>query len=183
MGFFKMMFKTSCIASHLHYNNIFMHYRCVLYLLQCCVLVGLDWAKPMMHLFLHVTCHMFMHSHAYVPSILYILIYLLFWYFSDCLPLFLSFFHLVASWNLNENLFRPRILFVLGHLLPLTPLHLTFGSMMRRLVRTSRRTFPDEAFIRNAKSFYRTSPILIYPLLFTVEIGSHCMASWSLVLP
>ena len=32
-----------------------------------------------------------MHSHTYLPSILYILIYLLFWYFSDCLPLFLSF--------------------------------------------------------------------------------------------
>ena len=30
----------------MHFNNIFMHYRCVLYLLQCCVLVGLDWAEP-----------------------------------------------------------------------------------------------------------------------------------------
>ena len=49
-NFWVGFFKTSCIASHLHYNNIFMHYRCVLYLLQCCVLVGLNWAEPMMYL-------------------------------------------------------------------------------------------------------------------------------------
>ena len=54
---------------------------------------------------------------------------------------------------------------------------------MRKPTRTCRRTFPNEAFIRSAKSFYRTSPILIYPLSFTVEVGSHCVASWSLVLP
>ena len=92
--------------------------------------------------------------------------------------LFLSFFHLVASWNLNENLFRPRILFVLWHpLLPLIPLLLLFDSVMRRPVRTSWRTSLDEAFIQNAKSSYQIFPILTYPLSSTVGVGSHCLAS------
>ena len=101
-----------------------------------------------------------------------------------CLPLFLpfSFFQLVASWHLKENPFRPRSLFVLGHLLlPLAPLLLLFGFVMRRPVRTSRRTFLNEAFIWNAKSFCRTSPTLTYSLSFTVGVGSHCVTSQSLV--
>ena len=66
-------FKTSFIASHLHYNYIFMHYRCMLYLLQCCVLVGLDSAEPMMYLCLHVTCScIFMHTYFQVSIFLYI---------------------------------------------------------------------------------------------------------------
>ena len=32
-----------------------MYFRCVFTLLLCCVLVGLDWAEPMMYLYLHVT--------------------------------------------------------------------------------------------------------------------------------
>ena len=47
--------KCSCIASHLHFNDMFMHFRFVITMLNCCVLVGLDWAKPMMFLSLHVT--------------------------------------------------------------------------------------------------------------------------------
>ena len=50
-----------------------MHFRCVFTLLQYCVLVGLNWAEPMMYFNLHVTCSCIFH--AYVPSILYILIY------------------------------------------------------------------------------------------------------------
>ena len=37
------------------------------------MLVGLDWAEPMM--IFNFACHMFMHFHAYVPSILNILLY------------------------------------------------------------------------------------------------------------
>ena len=103
-----------------------------------------------------------------------------------CLSLFLplSFFWLVASWHLNENLFHPRNLFVLGHLLlPLTPLLLLFGSMMRRPIRNSRRTFLDEVFIQNTKLFCRTSSTLTYPLSFTVGVMSHFVTFWSLVHP
>ena len=70
------MFKTPCIVSHLHYNNIFMHYRCVLYLLQCCVLISLDWVEPMMHLYLHVTCScIFMHM--YLQVSIFVILYLI----------------------------------------------------------------------------------------------------------
>ena len=41
-------------------------------MLKACALVGLDWAKPMMFLLLHVTCSCIFH--AYVPLILSILI-------------------------------------------------------------------------------------------------------------
>ena len=83
-------------------------------------------------------------------------------------------------WHLNANLLRPRALFVSGHPLLLI-LHLFLsGSMMRRPKRTSLRTF-NEAFIWNAKSFYRTSSTLTYPLSFIVGVGSHCVTSWSLV--
>ena len=56
-----------------------------------CVLVGLDWAEPMMNFLLHVTCSCI--PHAYVLLIQYILIYLnwlgLFWMLFFSLLLFL----------------------------------------------------------------------------------------------
>ena len=47
-GFCQNDVKCSCIASHLHYNNV--SYILDVCLLCCidCVLLGLDWAKPMM---------------------------------------------------------------------------------------------------------------------------------------
>ena len=49
-----------------------MHFTCMFTLLLCCVLVGLDWAEPMMHL--NFACHMFTHFHAYIPYYFYLLI-------------------------------------------------------------------------------------------------------------
>ena len=49
-------------------------------------------------------------------------------------------------------------------------------------IRNSRRTFLDEVFIRNAKSFWRTSPTLTFPLSFIIGNGSHCVTSQWLVL-
>ena len=57
-----------------------------------------------------------------------------------------------------------------------------FGSMMMMPTRHSWRTFLDEMFIRNAKSYWRTSLTLTFPLSFTVGNGSHCVTSKSLVL-
>ena len=56
MGFKDLILKTSCIASHLHYNYIFMHLDMCYICATNCVLVGLDWAEPMKQLHLHVTC-------------------------------------------------------------------------------------------------------------------------------
>ena len=141
---------------------------------------------------------MFMHFHAYVPSsfffffflnfIIHIYIYFLScWCFSDCRSLSpsLSFLGYFALWHPKASPLHPRTHYNLRHplLLPLTPLHLTFGSMMRRPVRTSWRTFLDEAFIWNAKSSYRIFPILTYPLSSIVGDRSQCVASQSRALP
>ena len=130
-------------------------------------------------------CHIFMHSHAYVLSFQYILIYL------NCFGTFLSvsFFpphslvYVSVSWHQSINLLRSKTLYVLGHLLLLIPPPLLFDSVMRKLERTSRRTSLDEAFIQNAKLFCRTFPTLTYPLSFTVEVRSHCVTSQSPVHP
>ena len=165
-----------------------MHFVVCLPCCNDCVLLGLNWAKPMMFLSLHVICHAFSCIRTFKFLYLYIYIYIynlvdafLIVSLSLSLPLSL-FLASVASWHPNANPFHPRTLFILGHLLPLTPLHLTFGSMMRRLIRTSRRTFLDEAFIRNAKSSYQNFPILTYPLSSTVGVGSHYVAPRSLAL-
>ena len=131
---------------------------------------------------------MFMHFHAYVPSCFYHLILkLLGTFLIVSLSLSLSLFlMLVASWHLNISLLRPKTLFVPRHfllLLLLTPLPLMSSSVMRRPNRTSWRTFHDAAFIRNSKSFYQIFVTLTYPLLFTVGVGSHFVASRSCALP
>ena len=111
------------------------------------------------------------------------------WYSSNCLPLFLSFSpsYVVASWHLSVSLFRPGTLFIPGHLLLLllllTPLPITFSSMMRRSNQTSSRTFHDATVIRNAKSFCQTSLTLTCPLSSAVGVGTHSVAPRSHALP
>ena len=128
-----------------------------------------------MFLLLHITCSCIRTLHS-----LYSYISIVIGAFLR-LSLSLSLSQLVALWHLNENILHLGTLFILRHPLLLTPLPLTSGSTMRRPNRTSLRTFLDEAFIRNAKSFCQTSSTLTYPLSFTVGVGSHCVASWSLV--
>ena len=72
----------------MHYNYIFIHLD-VCYICSIdCVLVGLDWAEPMMQFLLHVTCSCT--SHAYV---LYFSMYLLYLNFFGA-SLIVSFFPL-----------------------------------------------------------------------------------------
>ena len=90
-----------------------MHFRCVFTLLQWCVLVGLDWAEPMMFLSLHVTCSCIFHL--YVPSFIFIVILIYAGAFLHVsFSLSLSFFRLVALWHQNENPLRPKTLFCSG---------------------------------------------------------------------
>ena len=164
--------------------TMFMHFRCVITMLNYCMLVGLDWVESMLFLSLHVTCSCIFH--AYVPSFIF---FFSFFFILICVGTFLrvslslSFFRLVTLWHLNENPLRSKTFFILGHLLLLTPLLLTYGSVMIKLVKTFWRTSHNEAFIRNAKSFYWTFPILTFPLSSTVRVGSHCVASRSFVPP
>ena len=158
-----------------------MHDSCVFTLLNwlCAGRIRLGWT----HAIFTIAYHMLMHFHAYVPYILFILIYWLYlvlFYVSLSLSLL---FTLVASWHLNVNLLHLGTLFVLGHPLLLTPLPLMSGSMMRRPNQTSLRNFLDKAFIRNAKSFCQTSLTLIFPLSSTVGNGGHCVTSRSPVHP
>ena len=109
------------------------------------------------------------------------------WYFSDCLPLFLSFppYYVSCVMALKRKSIPSRNLFISGHLLRLlllTPLPLTSGSVMRWPNRTSWRTFHDAAFIWNAKSFYQISLTLTYPLSSTVRFRSHFMVPQSRAL-
>ena len=51
-------------------------------MLFVCVLIGLDWAEPMMQFLLHVTCSCI--SHAYVLLFNIFVIFEFVWDFSDC---------------------------------------------------------------------------------------------------
>ena len=63
-GFCENGFKSPCIASHLHYNTVSCILDVCLLCWNDCVLVGLDWAEPMMFLLLHTTCScIFMHTY------------------------------------------------------------------------------------------------------------------------
>ena len=57
-----------------------------------------------------------------------------------------------------------------------TPLHVRFYDEKPRT--NYRRTFLDMAFIRNARSSFRISPILTYPLSLPIGVGSPFMTSW-----
>ena len=67
MGFEDLILKTSCIASHEHYNNIVMHLDVCNWLYAG--KIGLGWAYDAFY----IACHMIMHSHAYALSFQYIL--------------------------------------------------------------------------------------------------------------
>ena len=125
------------------------------------VLLGLDWAEPMMQFLLHVTCSCIpMHTYT----------------FSVCLlSLSLSIYVSLLLWHPNVNMLRPETLFVPGHPHLLTLLLSQSGFVMKRPDQTSLRTFPDEAFISNAS--YQTSPTLTFLLSSTVEDGGHCVTS------
>ena len=141
------------------------------------MLVGLDWAEPIMILLLHVTCScIFMHMSFTFNIFLYILT--VFGTFSECffLPPH-SLVYVNASWHQNVSQLRLETLFVPGHLRLLILPPLLFGFVMRMPERTSQRTSLDEVFIRNAESSCQTSPTLTYPLSFTVGVGSHYMTS------
>ena len=119
-----------------------MHYRCVFTLFNwlCSGRIGLGWA----HDVFNIAHHMLMHFHAYIPYILYILIYWL------CLVLFYMFLSPSLSLVYVSCIMAPKHKSTHPLLLILLP-HM-FDSMMRRPKWTSLRTFPDEAFILNTKS-------------------------------
>ena len=96
-------------------------------------------------------------------------------------PLFLFMFVVTMALKRKSTLARNPLHSGASSSSDFAPLSL-FSSVMMMLTRHSRRTFLDEVFIRNAKSFWQTSPTLTFPLSFIVRNGSHCVTSQSRVL-
>ena len=131
---------------------------------------------------LHVTCSCI--SYAYVLSFPYIWYIWIAWDFSNCSSLFLplNLFTLVV-FMAPKRKYTPTRNPLHFDASSSTNLHLLmFGSMIMMPLRHFRRTSLDEAFIWNAKSFFRTLPTLTSPLSFTVRDGSHYVTSRSHVL-
>ena len=115
----------------------------------------LGWAEPMMHFFFTSYVHAYL-IHTYLFFSLFVLS-------CDCVSsLSLSLSWIDCVWHPNANLLRSETLFVLGHLLLLILpfLLFTFGSVMRRPIRTSLRTSLNMAFIWSVMWFCQTFPTL-----------------------
>ena len=161
-----------------------MHYRCVLYMLNCCVLLGLDWAEPMMLFMLHITCScIFMHTYLQFFIFLYFDFFGAFLRVSLSPSLLLALVCSMAPKRRSTSSWNPLLSEASSSSFPSdpTPSHIRF--VMIKPVRTFRRTSHNTTFIWNAKSFYRTFLILTFPLSSTVGVESHCVASQSPVLP
>ena len=177
-----MSFKTSCIASHVHYNNA----SCIfdVCLLCCYVVCWQDWIG--LSLLCIYICMSHVHAFSCIRTFnsLYFDIHCVVGTF---LIVFrspsISLSYVSCFMAPNANLLRPRTLCILGHPLPLILQLLLFGSVMREPIRTSQRTFLDKAFIQNAESFCLISLTLLFPLSFTIGVGSHFVAPRSLVPP
>ena len=142
--------------------------------LEPCVLLGFDLVEPMMQFSLYVTCSCILH--AYVPFHFHIWYSMLIVLFYLSPPLSLS--RIVCAWHPSTKLLHLETLFVLGHHVMILLLFMS-GSVMRRPIRTCRRTFANVAFIRNATWFYWIFLILLYPLSFIVRVGNlYVRYSW-----
>ena len=153
-----------------------MHFDvCFLVGTLCAGRFGLGWTDDD----ILVTRHMIMHFSC-IRTILFS-----FWYICWLVlfSLSLSLSQIVCAWHPSANPLYPKTLFVLGHHLLLTLLHSMSGFVIWRLVRTSRRTSPNVAFIQNATLSYWTSQILIYWLSFTSGDGSLFVRSRWVVPP
>ena len=159
-------------AHALHFICIFNNVSCIsmcVSLLEPCVLVGLDWAKPMMIFLLHVTWLCIIH--ACKPFISFLLVLSVDWCFSLSLSLSLS---NSLCMHPSAKLLCPETLFVPGHH-RLIPLLFLSGSVMIKPVKNFWRTFPNMAFIRNAMLSYQTSTILLFQLSYTGEVENLFM--------
>ena len=95
-GLYENGSKSSCITSYLHYSNVSCIIGVCLLCWTNCVLVGLDWAEPLMFLILYITCScIFMHTYLTFSISLHIDCV---WCFSMCFSLPLSLSLVYVSW-------------------------------------------------------------------------------------
>ena len=150
----------------------------------CAGRIGLGWARDV--LTLHVTCSCIFHSFVclFVCLFTYSSYCELFWDFSDCLffslPLLLVTLVMFMAPKRKSTPTR-------------NPLHsgassssdhaiLSLVSVMMMPIRHLQKTFPNEAFIRNAESSWVILLSPTFPLSFIVGNGSLFVTSPSLVL-
>ena len=183
-----------CCNFGLGYANVILklhalHYICIIIVFSCILMCaiclcanrfGLGWAYDA----ICFACHMFMH---FLCIRTLFSIYL--WYL-NCLGLFwLSFLSLL--------LFLLTLVVSMAPKRKSTPAQNPFhsGASSSSISapfslrfhdddahKAFSENFLDDVFIRNAKSYWRTSPTLTFPLSFTVGNGSHYVTSQSLVL-
>ena len=140
------------------------------------VLVGLDWAEPMMQFILHITCSCIpMHTYFFFNILA---IFELFGAF-----LIVSFFPLSLLFTLvvsmtpkrkstsSQNPLRSRASSSFNTIHS----HIWFRDEDAR--KDFSKNFSRRVFIWNTESFCRISPTLTYPLSFTVRVESHCVTS------
>ena len=146
------------------------------------VLVGLDWAKPMMYLLCMSHVHAFsMHLYVFSHILLIVNCFGTFLIVFFSLPLLLV--TLVVSiapkrkYTPARNPLHSGASSSSNH----APLSLS-DSVMMMPTRHLRKTFLDEAFIQNAESSWVILLTPTFPLSFTVGNGSLFVTSPSLVL-
>ena len=125
---------------------------------MCVVKLGLGWA----HDVFKFAYHMLMHFHSYIPSFIFILILILLVLF--CVFLFLppSFVSCFLAPKQKSTPSQNPFLSGASSSSDTTPSHVQFCNDKAR--KDFWRTFLNEAFIRNAKSFYQTFSILTFLL-------------------
>ena len=128
----------------LAFSQCFIHLDVCL-IVENCVLVGFDWVSAHDAI---IFCTSLVHAyfmHTYPLFFFFVL-------FCDCvLSLSLSLSQIDCIWHPSVNLIRLGTFFIpsLLHLLIFLFPFFTFGSVMRRPIRTSLRTFLNVAFIRS----------------------------------
>ena len=128
-------------------SQCFMHLD-VYFIIENCVLVGLDWASTHGAIIFSTS-----HVHAYfMHTLSFLFLYSFVTMFSLSLSLSLSLSRINCAWNPSTNLILLGTLLILGllHLLTFPFPLFKFGSVMRRPIRTSLRTFLNVAFIWSA---------------------------------
>ena len=148
-----------------------------------CVLLGLDWAEPMMLFMLHVTCScIFMHTYLQLFIFLYWCCWLFFACLSLSLPLFL-FLTLVCTMAPihKSTLFQNPLRFGASSSSNLAPSHVWFHD--DKAQKDFLENFCRRGIHSECQVILSDFLILTYPLSFTIGVGGHYVTFRSLVPP
>ena len=141
-----------------------------------CVLVGLDWAKPMMQFLLHIICSCILHAYVlFFQYTCYIWNVLELFWLSLSLPLFLFMLVVSMAQKRKSTPARNPLHSRTSSSSDSAPLYLRFRDDDAH--KAFSENFSRRTFIRNAKSFWRTSPTPTFLMSFTVGDGRHCVTS------